>query len=311
VAQDDDSSLDDDEEGRETTVIISVAEIRRAQQRRERDRHLLVRMHGEHLGNVFTLNDKACRVGRHQESELWLGDGGISRRHATITPQLAGYVLEDLDSANGTFVHGQRVKQHLLRDGDVMQFGPSVVFRYSITDQDQEAMLRQLYEASVKDSLTGAYNREHLDSRLRSELSYAKRHKTGLSLVMLDIDHFKRVNDTHGHQAGDAVLIAVAQKISRSLRSEDIFARYGGEEFAIILRAIDLDGAARVGDRLRRAVDGLEIEHEGKLLRVTISVGCASLACCSDPTAEALLGVADKRLYGAKRGGRNRVVAAG
>jgi two-component system cell cycle response regulator len=285
-----------------------MARVRRAPQR---DRHLLVRVHGEQLGQVLVLEDEPCRVGRHQDSELWLGDNGISRRHAAIVPEGDAYVIEDLDSANGTFVQGERVKRHRLQHGDIVQFGPSVVYRYSITDEDQVVMLRQLYEASVKDGLTGTYKRDYFDKRLSGEVSFARRHKTSVTLVMFDVDHFKRVNDTWGHPAGDAVLVEVAQRIGRDLRTEDVFARYGGEEFTIILRGIDLESTARVGERTRSSVESLTIQYDTHALRVTISVGCASLACCPEPTTEALIAVADRRLYAAKRGGRNRVVASG
>ena len=235
----------------------------------------------------------------------------MSRKHSRLVYEDGGYVIEDLESANGTFVAGARVQRQRIRHGDLVQFGPRAVFRYSVSDETEEQMLRQLYEASVKDSLTGAHNREYLSERLRAEVAFGRRHGAETSLVLLDIDFFKRVNDTHGHPAGDAVLVALSRRLSRLLRTEDLFARYGGEEFAVSLRGIDLVGARRVGERLRTAVEGESIEHGDLRIKCTISVGCASLKCCADPTVEELISVADRRLYAAKRGGRNRVVAEG
>jgi diguanylate cyclase (GGDEF)-like protein len=185
------------------------------------------------------------------------------------------------------------------------------VFRYTITDESQEALLQQLYDASVTDALTGAHNREHLDTQLRSELSFARRHKADVSLAFFDVDHFKKVNDTYGHQGGDAVLVSLANAIRGMIRNEDVFARYGGEEFALILRGIDGNGAAIVGERLRERVEAMRVNFEGRVLTVTVSVGCASFAELDEKTPEALVSTADKRLYAAKHAGRNRVIAQG
>jgi diguanylate cyclase (GGDEF)-like protein len=248
-------------------------------------------------------------VGRANDCEIWLSDDGVSRKHATVTFENGVYSIEDTGSANGTFVGGQKVERASLRDGDLIQFGPQAVFRYSVADEGQEQLLRQLYEASVTDALTGANNREHFDSQLRMELSYARRHGTDVSLVMFDVDHFKRVNDTYGHPVGDEVLVEISKATRRLVRNEDVFARYGGEEFALILRGIALDGARVVGERLRERIAALSVTTDKGPLQVTVSVGCASFVSTPDQTAEAIVQLADKRLYVAKRGGRNRVVA--
>ena len=301
-----------DDDPLERTAVVNLADLRPGPAKSAaKDRHLLIRARGAQLGHVLKLGLQPHRVGRANECEIWLSDDGVSRKHATISFENGSYVIEDTQSANGTFVGGQRVDRALLRDGDLIQFGPQAVFRYSIADEGQEQLLRQLYEASVTDALTGANNREHFDSQLRMELSYARRHGTDCSLVMFDVDHFKRVNDTFGHPVGDEVLVEISKATRRLVRNEDVFARYGGEEFALILRGIALEGAKAVGERLRERIASLSLKADQGPLVVTVSVGCASFATTPDQTAEALVQLADKRLYLAKHGGRNRVVAEG
>jgi len=274
-------------------------------------RHVLVRMDGSDVGQVTTLSGAELEIGRLATCQVHLPFEGVSRKHARLIWQNGNFVIEDLGSANGTFVQGNRVAKQELADGNVIQLGPRVVFRYSVTDASEEQILRQLYESSVKDSLTGAYNREYLGERLKSEVAYSMRHQTEISFVLLDVDHFKKVNDTYGHPGGDAILVATVAALSKTLRTEDVVARYGGEEFAVVLRGISLEHGTTVGERLRTIVERTSVQHEGREIRCTISVGCASLTCCEAPSVEALVAVADRRLYIAKRSGRNRVVSKG
>jgi two-component system cell cycle response regulator len=275
-----------------------------------RDRALLLRMDGVQAGQVFPLAGAGCTIGRGQENALTVDDPGISRTHARIVHDGVAHVLEDLQSRNGTFVQGHRIVRCRLSEGDWVQLGPRVGFRYSVVDARQQSLLQQLYESSTRDALTGAYNRKHFDERLRAELAYAARHQTETSLVLLDIDHFKKINDQFGHPAGDTVLRQVARLVAQRLRAEDLFCRIGGEEFAVILRGIDLVGATRVAERLRTTVGTVPTIVSGRPIPVTISLGCASLACCATRGQSELVAVADRRLYGAKHAGRNRVIAS-
>lgn len=274
-----------------------------------RDRAVLVRMDSVQAGQVTSLDGQEIRIGRHPDSTLLVDDEGMSRAHARVFYEDGRYVAEDLGSSNGTYLNGERIDKMELEDGVVLQLGPRVCFRFSLTDERQETVLRQLYEASVRDSLTGAYNRHFFRERLGMEIAYADRHNAQLSVLMLDVDHFKTVNDTHGHAAGDAVLKDIAASMLRLLRAEDVFARHGGEEFVVLLRGVALRGAERVGERARVLVEKLETRVGGALVPVTVSVGCASVACAARLDADTLIAVADRRLYAAKRGGRNRVVA--
>jgi diguanylate cyclase (GGDEF)-like protein len=275
------------------------------------DRAVLLRMDGVQAGQIIGLEQWPFTVGRHPTNQLRVDEDSISRFHARIVRNGDEYTVEDMGSRNGVFVGGKRVTRAKLEHDSWLQFGPRVSFRFSMTDVREERLLRKLYESSTRDALTGAYNRLHFEERLRAEVAYAIRHKTQASLVLIDLDHFKRVNDTYGHPAGDAVLKRACEACSRALRTEDVFARFGGEEFAVVLRGIDIKGASRLGDRLRQSLSAEVVEHEGQRIQVTLSAGAASIACCKNPSSEELIAIADRRLYLAKQQGRNRVVHEG
>lgn len=314
MAQIDDDSIDgfeDDALEDERTAVVHLADLRRSSLPAKPDRHILVRMDSVSVGQVFSLDADEWTLGRHTQSSVVLTDDGVSRKHARIVREGDRYVLEDQGSANGTFVRGNKISRHELTDGDVFQLGPTVMFRYTYTDASQERMLNKLYEASVRDALTGSYNREHFEERLKVEVAFARRHATVVSLVMFDLDHFKKVNDTHGHPAGDAVLIFVSQTVKKAMRTEDVFARYGGEEFVVVLRGIPPDKALQFAERVRALVEGMAIVFEGHSLPVTTSVGVATMTATRAFASSAeLLSAADGALYAAKNAGRNRVAQA-
>lgn len=295
----------------EATAIVNLKDLRKGLTAMRQHHHLLVHIQGSELGRVRQLSTPSVLAGRGADAELWLSDDGVSRRHARFYLEGDRFFIEDLGSANGTYVQGERIeKPVMLSDGDQIQMGPSAVFRYSITDDDQRALLEQLYSTSVTDALTSARNREYLDSLLSTELSYARRHGNTVSFVIFDLDHFKKINDTHGHPAGDAVLIQVAEAVRGQLRLEDVLCRYGGEEFGIVLRSIDLQGAHAMGERIRSVIENLTINYEDLHLRVTASVGCSNRSEKEDITPAEMISLADARLYKAKRTGRNRVQSA-
>jgi diguanylate cyclase (GGDEF)-like protein len=174
-------------------------------------------------------------------------------------------------------------------------------------DTKQERAMMRLYEETTADALTRVYNRRFIDKRFDEELAYALRHRSELSVVMLDVDYFKNVNDRHGHSAGDIVLRRIAEVITDQLRTEDVLARYGGEEFLVLLRGIPHEGATSVAERVRVAVQNAQIRIGRVALRVTVSAGCASLSSCPSNAKEDLLAQVDERLYRAKHQGRNQV----
>jgi diguanylate cyclase (GGDEF)-like protein len=172
------------------------------------------------------------------------------------------------------------------------------------------ALNRELEERSITDDLTQAFNRQYFMNRLQQEVKRASRYGTRLSLLMIDIDHFKQVNDAFGHQAGDRVLAGVARKIRERLRETDLFARYGGEEFCIIAIAMDLANAFQLGVRLRELIANTVFEHNGRVMQVTVSIGVSTLRPDLNDRFEELVHLADEALYRAKREGRNRVCKA-
>jgi diguanylate cyclase (GGDEF)-like protein len=276
-----------------------------------RDRALLVRTDAQNAGQVLKLDGPRFGLGRHPDNEACIDDDGISRFHARISVDGAKYWVEDLGSSNGTYINGRRITSCELNNGDTLNLGPRVSFRFSAATEHEERVLKQLYESSVRDPLTGAYNRHYFSSQLASEVAYAARHDTPLSVILLDIDFFKKVNDTQGHLGGDAALVHMTNVFSKGLRTEDLLARYGGEEFVILLRGTPVERAQAVAERLRQSLESQPVVHGGASFCVTASFGCASLACCGGATGEVLLEAADQRLYRAKETGRNRVVANG
>ena len=270
----------------------------------------LTRIDGPSAGRVFALRSEQLTIGRSQRADLHLTEEGVSRKHARICWIQDSYVLEDLRSQNGTFVWGKPVTVARVRQGDLIRIGPVATLRFCWMDEHQKNLIEELYESSVRDPLTGAFNRRHFGERLESELAYANRHSAELSLLLLDIDYFKKINDTYGHLEGDRVLRELTHACHHGLRTEDMFARYGGEEFAVLLRGVPIAGAARAAERLRQAIAEQVFVGEPPL-SVSVSVGCASMSCLDEPTPAGLVHLADQRLYEAKQAGRGRVVAEG
>jgi two-component system cell cycle response regulator len=273
----------------------------------KRDRAYLVVLAGASVGEMYKVDGEKTVIGRGQKAQVRLLDDGISREHAQLVVEGSKIFLEDLGSTNGTFCNGLKVDRRELADGDKILVGSTTILKFTYHDNLDEIFQKQMYESALRDGLTKAFNKKYFTDRLESELTFALRHESPLVLVMFDIDHFKKVNDTHGHQAGDLVLSEISTLLTGALRAEDVFARYGGEEFAIICRGTDLTQASIVGERMRKAVEKHRFTFEGTHIPVTISVGIAGLPDPAVKDATDLVSRADKALYQSKHGGRNRV----
>lgn len=296
----------------ESTQIVDTALLQQVRQGQRSIQAYLIVLTGPEVGKMFKLEQDELTLGRAQNVEVRINDTGVSRAHAKVVRDPAGGVfIEDLGSANGTHLNGDKLaRRQQLRDGDKITLGSTTILKFTYHDKLDESFQRQMFEAALRDSLTGAFNKKYFTDHLASEFSYALRHGTPLSLVMFDGDRFKLVNDTFGHLAGDAVLVELAKVTQESVRTEDLFARYGGEEFAVICRGISMHQAAHLGERLRRAVEARVIEHNGHRIPVTISVGVSGIPDLMLRTPEELIEAADTALYAAKERGRNCVMLA-
>ena len=260
------------------------------------------------IGKMLKLDKGEFVMGRAPDTQLQVEDDGISRKHCKITMAPNGHFqLVDLGSTNGTFLNGIKVNVATLQDGDKIQIGANTVVKFSIQDQLEEQYQRSIYESATRDGLTRIFNKKYFLDTLRKEFAYCLRHRVPLSMVMLDIDHFKKINDTYGHLAGDAVLKEVALTVRGRTRREDVFARFGGEEFALLLPEVDQKGAGHLAEKARKLVEKHEFVFDGETIPVTLSAGVATVQKKTETPAE-LIRRADEKLYEAKTAGRNRVV---
>lgn len=242
-------------------------------------------------------------------------DGIQLLRLRAAKPELAGIPVVMLTSAS-QLERRVELLERGAADYIVKPFEPRellarvrVHLRSHILQEELEEANRLLQVLSCTDGLTGVFNRRHFDNELEVQLSRSRRYKFPLSLVLVDVDHFKRVNDEHGHPAGDKVLRAIAGTLQSMVRKADVVARYGGEELALVLANTGEDGAAILAERVRAAVAGLEVVDDRATIRCTVSAGIATSHPGDPLDTSKLLHRADVALYTAKRTGRDRVVA--
>jgi two-component system cell cycle response regulator len=299
-------TLDDDEDDdSDRTVIQGIKDLTGSMEGRQAS---LMVISGPSAGRMFKVQDiEPMIIGRTKEAEISLPEQGISRDHARIERDVHGNVIIiDLDSTNGTYFDGARITRHILRDGDKIQVGSTTILKFSYQDSLEEAFHQNQYDQAIRDGLTGAFNKRHFKTKFKQDFAYALRHNESTSLILFDLDHFKRVNDTFGHPAGDMVLRDLSALVVQTLREEDTFARYGGEEFAVILRNQSAQSAYVAAERMRRAVETNKFMWEGKRIPLTISLGVSTLARANFRTPQEMLKEADEFLYKSKRTGRNR-----
>ncbi len=259
------------------------------------------------LGRRFVLDSSPIRIGRGAENHIVLEGDSVSRRHAHFEQRSGAWWCVDDGSTNGSYVNDEQImREARLGNGDRIKIGPTI-FKY-LTGQDVEAQYHEeIYRMTIIDGLTQVHVKRFLLEALDKEMMRGRRHARDLSFLMLDIDHFKKINDVHGHLAGDYVLKEVARHLQQRIRRDEVLARYGGEEFAIILPETNLEGGRALAEGLREKIEQSRFIFQGEVIRVTISIGGAMLND-DDKTGPDLIGRADEKLYAAKRAGRNRVV---
>ncbi|QAT83075.1 GGDEF domain-containing protein [Corallococcus sp. CA049B] len=267
----------------------------------------LVQIHGPELGKKYVLEEAEFTIGRDQHNHIVVDLDNVSRRHARIWSRQGKTYVEDLQSTNGTYLNDREVLQaQPLRSGDLVKVGGSI-FKFLDGDNIETQYHETIYTLTIADGLTGINNKRYFVEYLEREMGRSHRYQRTLSLMMFDIDHFKQINDVHGHLAGDYVLREMAQSIKRLVRREQCFARYGGEEFAIVMPEDGPDKARLFAEKIRKLVEDKRFVFEDKDIPVTISIGVAEVASeMSEPSQ--FIKVADANLYKAKKTGRNRVV---
>ncbi len=271
----------------------------------------LIIISGVEAGRAYWLADNEYIIGRSENTTVCLLDDGISRQHARLQQRDdKSFVLTDLESSNGTFCNNEPVTNQILQEGDKLHLGTHTVLKFGYLDKLEYEFLARQYEAATRDALTQCFNKKYFLNRINSEYSFAARHGQYLALALLDVDHFKAVNDTYGHPSGDRVLTGLAEVMQHQLRTEDVLARVGGEEFALLMRQTNLDAATVVVERIRHAVETAVWRSNGQSMSVTISSGITFLAPDTNKSPERILQEADEALYRAKRGGRNRIELA-
>jgi len=271
----------------------------------------LVVLAGVSAGEMFRLQDDRTVVGRGTKVQIRLNDEGVSREHCAFERDGEKVSVIDVGSTNGTYVNGIKVDRKELNDGDKVMVGSTTILKFTYHDYLDEVFQRQMYESALRDGLTKVFNKKYFTDYLEKEFAFATRHGSPLALIFLDIDHFKKINDTHGHPAGDFVLSELSQLMAGLLRTEDVLARFGGEEFIVLCRGSDQKGALTVAERLRSTVEQRKFTFGGKDIPVTISLGIASVPESGADDHAGFLAAADKALYEAKRTGRNRVCVHG
>lgn len=295
----------------DTTAVLSGEQeaLKRELARAREQAACFIIIRGHPQGHRFSLAAPEMIIGRDESAALVVSDPSISRKHAKITQAEGRVTLTDLASSNGSFVNDTKLEPGtsvVLMKEDMIKLG-NTIFKFLPAGELEIVLYGNLGVAAYTDPLTRIYNKGYLLEALDAEFKRARALHLHLSVLFFDLDHFRSINNTYGHDAGDFALKEFTALIrSGPLRAKDIFARYGGEEFVLLLGGTGPRAAAELAERLRSAITSHDFIYEGQRLPITTSLGVASL----DPSMESaavLLKAADRALYQAKQAGRNRV----
>lgn len=262
---------------------------------------------GPNMGQRFPLDSDEIVVGRGADCDIQIDRDSVSRRHARLFRTENGWSVEDLGSTNGSYINDQPVDRSNLRDSDFLKVG-AAIFKFLSGSGIESAYHEEIYRLTIIDALTGAHNKRYFLEFLEREIARCTRYGRPLSLLMFDIDHFKKINDDHGHLTGDFVLREMSRRLLKRIRKEELLARYGGEEFAAVLPETGNKGAMEFAEQIRTIVGSDPFLYEGDQFTVTISVGVATIQETEAVDVSEFVKTADEYLYEAKRRGRNCVV---
>ncbi len=265
----------------------------------------LVVIYGPDLGRKFPLSDQSLTVGRVDGCDIQLEEKEVSRNHCKVVCRKGKVTIHDLGSTNGTFVDDKLVEKATLHNGSLVRIGGNIL-KFLASGNLESTYHEELFDLTTKDGLTNTHNKRFLLDSLQREVGRAKRYGRPLSLMMLDIDHFKLVNDVFGHLAGDHVLKQLVSVISERIREQDIMARFGGEEFVVILPEIGFEGAMTCAEKIRHLVEETRFIYDGSKIPVNVSLGVVSSSNGSHDS-EDMLRIVDANLYESKRRGRNQI----
>jgi len=262
------------------------------------------------FGRQYFLQKGETIIGRDEDCDIRLQDDRTSRKHAKIVGDPGHksgpyFKVIDLGSTNGTHINDKRISEATLSDGDRLHVGYTV-FKYSVRDVQEMELEKKIYRMATTDALTGLFSREYFQQQYSDMFRRSERYQRPFSVMMIDIDDFKAVNDTYGHPTGDSVLEGMGRIIMDIVRHEDCAARYGGEEFVILLPETPPEKARFPAERLRKSLESYRFQTEKKRFSVTASIGIAGFPEHAT-TMDELLEKADQALYEAKRAGKNKV----
>jgi two-component system, cell cycle response regulator len=267
---------------------------------------------GPDMGRRWTLGADEIVLGRGSDCDILIDRDSVSRRHARVYRVDDQWSVEDLGSTNGSYINDMPIQRAPLRDGDFVKIG-SAIFKFLSGGTIETSYHEEIYRMTIIDGLTGAHNKRYFLEFLEREMARCSRYGRPLSLLMFDIDHFKTINDTHGHLTGDYVLKEMARRLLGRIRKEELLARYGGEEFAVVLPETGHENAVQFAETLRGMVGNDVFEYEGDQFTVTISIGVATLEGHNTGAPLDIMEFireADAKLFTAKRNGRNCVVGS-
>ncbi|MFW7377608.1 MAG: diguanylate cyclase [Oligoflexus sp.] len=265
-----------------------------------------VQYSGTNLGKRYVLDDREMVVGRSPNVQIVINEQSVSRNHAQCVTNGDQVLISDLGSSNGTYINDKRISSnHVLRDGDIIRLG-NIVFKFFAQGNIENVFHDKIYRMATIDGGTQTFNKKYLLEALDSEFKFSRTYSRPLSVIYFDLDHFKKVNDTYGHNVGDFILKETSVLVKSMIRKDDIFCRFGGEEFVILLPSTDAKTAYELAERIRLEMVKYRFNTEGHQIQQTVSMGVSQLNP-SMASPKDLLEDADKKLYQSKSNGRNRV----